>query len=208
MLEVRLALDGRDVGVELLALGFRRGRQAWRRRRSRAGPWCGCPCRRSGRRRSPRTCSMTGSSSPARRRNSPGCRDAPARGRARDRSENLPAAGPRRAGSRRGGSGGCPRHRRPSESPIAPSRISSRTRLKFGIACRCMPTCVASLSFFFSQFARTTRASSTLMASGFSQYTCRSRFKAQLAMKACVWSAVQMTTASRSFCSRHFRQST
>ena len=71
-----------------------------------------------------------------------------------------------------------------------------------------MPTCVASLSFFFSQFARTTRASSTLIASGFSQYTCRSRFKAQLAMKACVWSAVQMTTASRSFCSRHFRQST
>ena len=71
-----------------------------------------------------------------------------------------------------------------------------------------MPTCVAILSFFLSQLARTMRASSTEMASGFSQYTCRPRLMAQLAMKAWVWSAVQMTTASRSFCSRHFRQST
>ena len=71
-----------------------------------------------------------------------------------------------------------------------------------------MPTCVASLSFFFIQFARTTRASSTLIARGFSQYTCMSRFSAQLAMKAWVWSAVQQTTASMSFCSRHLRQST
>ena len=43
---------------------------------------------------------------------------------------------------------------------MAPSRISSRTRLKLGIACRCMPTCVASLDFFFIQVARTTRVHS------------------------------------------------
>ena len=33
---------------------------------------------------------------------------------------------------------------------MALSRISSRTRLKFWIAWRCMPTCVASLFFFVS----------------------------------------------------------
>ena len=41
MLEVRLALDRRDVGIELFALGFRRGRQAWRPRQfqSRSIVW-------------------------------------------------------------------------------------------------------------------------------------------------------------------------
>ena len=33
------------------------------------------------------------------------------------------------------------------------------------------------------------------------------RFIAQTLMKACVWSVVEQTTASMSFCSRHFRQS-
>jgi hypothetical protein len=47
--------------------------------------------------------------------------------------------------------------------------MSSFTRLKFGLAWRCMPTWVASLPFFVSHVLRTVRASFTVMASGFSQ---------------------------------------